>query len=345
MFVDFPIALSQIWYGVFALLLVGYVILDGFDLGVGMLHLWNREDHCRRVLLNAIGPVWDGNEVWLVTAGGALFAGFPKAYATIASGFYIPIMLFLCGLIFRACAIEFRSKHESHKWRNTWDIAFSAASFLITFLLGVLMGHFVMGVPLDAQGNIIRDQLVLFHPFALLTGFAAVSCCMMHGCIFVLMKTEGTIHDYFRARVNNCIIFFVICYVLLTMATLVYIPHMAQPFKEYPALFVLPLATMLAVANIPRSVFHGRDGWAFISSSVSIALLLSKFAIGCFPYLLRNRFGIDGRSLTIENSASSDLSLSILLLFVLIGVPFVLAYTSVIYWIFRGKVKLDSMSY
>lgn len=336
--------LADIWYGVFAILLTGYVILDGFDLGVGILHLFVKGDNNRRILLNAIGPVWDGNEVWLVTAGGALFAGFPKVYATICSGFYTPIICFLFALIFRACAIEFRSKQPNLMWRQFWDVMFSLASFLIVLLLGVLMGHFVRGVPLDTQGDVLRDRLELFHPYALLTGIGAVAVCAMHGSIFLLLKTEGELHTKCRNLAHGAMIFFIITYGMLTMTTLVYSDHMTSVFRAYPLLFVLPLLSMLALANVPRSISRGWDGFAFISSCGSIATLLGTYAIGIYPMLLRN---LDDpmHSLTVYNSSSTDMSLSILLLFVAIGVPFVLAYTSMIYWIFRGKVKLDSMSY
>jgi cytochrome d ubiquinol oxidase subunit II len=302
------------------------------------------KDYQRRIHLNSIGPVWDGNEVWLVTAGGALFAGFPEAYATLASTFYLPLVLLLVGLIFRACAIEFRSKNTNPGWRSTWDYLFSISSTIIAFALGMVLGHLIEGLPLDAQGQIVREQFAFITPFSLLTGALSVTVFAMHGCAYLLVKTEGEIHDNIREWINPCIIAFIMVYGIATMATLVYMPHMAEPFKQYPALFALPVLGMLAVANIPRQVFFKQDFRAFLSSCASIALLMSVFALGHFPYLVRSTL-VGGTSLDIHNSSSSSLSLSILLTFVAIGIPFILSYTFVIYWVFRGKVKLDSMSY
>lgn len=333
------------WYAVLALLLAGYAMLDGFDLGVGILHLFAKEDYQRRIQLNAIGPVWDGNEVWLVTGGGALFAGFPEAYATFASAFYLPLLLLVMGLIFRACAIEFRSKHPSLLWRCTWDTLFSLASIIIAFGLGVVVGHLVQGLPLDEHAQLIRAQFSFFQPFPLLTGMMFVALFAMHGSIYLLMKTEGLEHERVRNLVNPCIIFFVICYAITTMATLVYMPHMAEPFKKYPILFIMPLLGMLAIANIPRQIYWKRDFRAFLSSCMSIMALMSVFVMGIFPYLIRTCLPEPSRGLTMIDGASSSLSLSILLIFVAVGIPFVLSYTFVIYWVFRGKVRLDSMSY
>src|ERR1017187_1811984 len=184
--------LNTIWFILIGVLFVGYAMLDGFDLGVGALHLFTRSDDERRVMLNAIGPVWDGNEVWLVTGGGALFAAFPNVYATVFSGFYMVFVLLLVALIFRAVAIEFRSKQPMRWWRQMWDIGFSAGSVLSSLL----------------------------HPYALLLGITTVALFMMHGAIYALMKTEGPLHDKLRRWINQCIIFFLICFAVTTMATL-----------------------------------------------------------------------------------------------------------------------------
>lgn len=340
MHVDLPLC----WYTVLMLLVTGYAILDGFDLGVGILHLFARDDRQRRIHLNAIGPVWDGNEVWLVTAGGAFFAGFPAAYATLASAFYLPMLLLLVGLIFRACAIEFRSKHPSAYWRTIWDILFSFSSVTIALGLGMVIGHLIQGIPLDSTGEVIRSQFYFLQPFPALVGVLAVALFAMHGCIYLLMKTQEPEHDRIRTLVNPCIIFFVICYGATTMATLVYMPHMAQPFKDQPLLFCIPLLGMLAIANIPRQVYYRRDFRAFLSSCISIGAFMGVYALGQFPYLIRSNLGPD-QPLNIYTAASSSKSLSILLIFVMIGIPFVLSYTFAVYWIFRGKVRLDSMSY
>jgi cytochrome d ubiquinol oxidase subunit II len=338
------IDLNIIWFVLIGVLLTGYAILDGFDLGVGALHLLVKEDKERRLLINAIGPVWDGNEVWLVTGGGALFAAFPNVYATVFSGFYTAFMLLLFVLIFRAVAIEFRSKQEKRWWRQMWDIAFSISSILIAFLMGIALGNIITGIPLDVNGEFTGTFLGMIKPYTILVGATTVALFMMHGAIYGVMKTEGELHNKMRGWVNNTIIFFVICYVTTTMATLVYYPHMTQHFKDYPYLFIVAVLNMLAVANIPREIMHGNDFKAFLSSAASIAALMALFAIGLFPNIVISH-PIPGNSLTIYNAASSQKTLKIMLIIAMIGIPFVLAYTVSIYWIFRGKVKLTNMSY
>ncbi len=337
--------LEFIWFTIFVALATGYAILDGFDLGVGMLHLLSKKDEERRLMLNSIGPVWDGNEVWLVTAGGALFAGFPIVYAVLCSAFYVPVMILLTGLIFRAVAIEVRSKRPMAWWRWTWDILFSFASFVIAFALGIAIGNLIRGIPLDADKEFSGDLFCLVHPYAVMIGILTVSLFLMHGAIYILMKTEGELHDKMRRWTNPTIIFFIVFYATATMATLIYMPHMTDAIKERPIFFVLAVMDMLVIANIPREINLGRDGRAFASSCLNIIFLMMLYAVGSYPNVVRAINDPDGLSLTIYNAASSQKTLEILLLIALIGIPMVLAYTTAIYWIFRGKVKLDSSSY
>lgn len=336
--------LNTTWFILIGVLLTGYAILDGFDLGVGSLHLLFKEDNERRIAINAIGPVWDGNEVWLVTGGGALFAAFPDVYATVFSGFYTAFMLLLFVLIFRAVAIEFRSKQEARWWRQMWDVLFSLASIFIAFLMGVALGNIVTGVPVGADKEFAGSFFGLITPYTVLVGITTVALFMMHGAIYLVMKTEGEIQKKVKEWVNNSIIFFVICYVSTTMATLVYYPHMTEHFKSAPWLFVLALLNMLAIANIPREIYRGSEFRAFLSSCASIAALLTLFAAGIFPDIVISTINPD-YSLTIYNAASSQKTLGIMLTIALIGMPFVIGYTVTIYWIFRGKVKLNKMSY
>ncbi len=337
--------LQLICFSLFVILLIGYAILDGFDLGVGMLHLFSTEDDERRLILNSIGPVWDGNEVWLVTAGGALFAGFPDVYATICTAFYTPIMILLSGIIFRAVAIEFRSKQPMAWWRWMWDILFAVASLIIALVLGVALGNLIRGIPLDEHKEFTGSLMSLVHPYTVMVGIMAVALFTMHGSIYLMMKTEGAFHDKMRKFVNPSIIFFIVCYATGTMATLIYMPHMVQMLQERPIFFVGAIINMLLVANIPREIHLGRDGRAFICSCLNILFLIVLFAVGTYPIAVRDIHSPDVLSLTIYNSSSSHMTLSILLLFALIGIPLVLAYTTAIYYIFRGKVKLDAHSY
>ncbi|MCU0371738.1 MAG: cytochrome d ubiquinol oxidase subunit II [Ignavibacteria bacterium] len=336
--------LNITWFILVGALLTGYAILDGFDLGVGALHLLAKGDEERRISLNSIGPVWDGNEVWLVTGGGALFAAFPDVYATVFSGFYIAFMLLLFVLIFRAVAIEFRSKQENKRWRSLWDIAFSVSSIVIALLMGVALGNIIAGVPLGADKEFSGTFWGLLNPYSLMVGITTVALFIMHGAIYLVMKTGGELQNRVRGWVNNTIIFFSICFVTVTMATLIYFPNMTAHFKEFPGFFVIAIFTMLAIANIPREIHLGREFRAFLSSSATIALLLVLFAIGIFPNLVLSAPQPE-HSLTIYNAASSQKTLMIMLIMAIIGMPFVIAYTVIIQKVYKGKVKIDEMSY
>ena len=336
--------LNSLWFALVGLLFIGYAILDGFDLGVGALHLFTHTDEERRGMINAIGPVWDGNEVWLVTGGGALFAAFPEVYATAFSGFYVPFMLLLFALILRAVAIEFRSKRASHAWRRTWDVSFTAASLLGSLLIGVALGNIAWGIPLGPGYEYLGSFWDLLNPYALLVGVTTVALFMMHGAIYLTLKTEGAIHDKVRGWINNTIIFFIICYATTTMATLLFVPHMTDNIRNDPVLFVLPLLNMLAIANIPREIHHGHDFRAFLSSAAAMFFLLVLFGVDMYPRLILSS-PLTEHSLTIWNAASSDRTLGIMGIIALIGLPLVLTYTITIYWVFRGKVRLDRSSY
>jgi cytochrome d ubiquinol oxidase subunit II len=338
------LSLNATWFILVGVLFTGYAILDGFDLGVGAIHLFTKDDHERRLLLNSIGPVWDGNEVWLVTGGGALFAAFPVVYATIFSGFYLAFMLLLAALIFRAVAIEFRSKEPWKWWRQMWDVGFSVGSMLSAILIGVAMGNIAWGVPIGSDYEFAGSFLGLLHPYAILMGITTLALFMMHGSIYAVMKTEGALHEKLRVWVVRCIIFFIICYATVTMATLLYVPHITDAIKRQPAFFLIALANMLAIANIPRCIHRGKDFQAFLSSSACIVALMALFGIGMFPDLVFSAPDA-AHSLNIHNSASSQKTLGIMLIIAFIGVPIVLTYTACIYWIFRGKVRLDRMSY
>lgn len=341
---NYPIDLNIAWFLLVGILLTGYAILDGFDLGTGALLLFAKKDKDRRILLNAIGPVWDGNEVWLVVGGGALFAAFPEVYATVFSGFYLPFMLLLVALIFRAVAIEFRSKEEFPKWRSFWDTSFCVASIVIALLMGVALGNIVLGIPVGQGFEYEGGFFNLLNPYSLILGVTVVSLFMMHGAIYLVMKTEGELREMVRGWMKNSMIFFGVCYGALTIATFIFAPQMAEKIRESPWLFLLPLASLLAIANIPREVTAGRDLRAFVSSSMSIVLLMALFGLGLFPNLVPSITQPEW-TLNIRNAASSEASLTTMFSIVLIGMPFVLAYTIAIYWVFRGKVNTENLHY
>ncbi len=337
--------LEHLWYFVVGFSLIAYVVLDGFDLGVGMLHIFPKKNEERRLFLNAIGPVWDGNEVWLVVFGGALFAGFSEAYATLFSGFYTLVMLFLVALIFRAVAIEFRSKKESERWRNFWDWTFALASLGIAFGAGIALGNLVQGLPIDAEHNFVGSLSLFFRPYPILVGFLAITLFLMHGSIYLVMKTEGDLHDRIRVWAQRCMLLFFFVFFMTTCATLIHMPYMGDRMREFPLVGVLPVFAFMFFFCIPKLFAKGRDGTAFVFSCLGIASLLGLFGVGTYPFLVRSSEATAENSLTLYNAASSLTTLRVLLTIVCIGVPVVIGYGIYIYKVFRGKVRLGSSSY
>lgn len=336
--------LQSLWYLVIAASVVFYAMLDGFDLGVGVLHLCVKKDRDRRMFLNAIGPVWDGNEVWLVVIIGALFAGFPDVYATVMTAFYTMTMLFLVGIIFRAVAIEFRSKQTSLRWRGCWDISFCFASIIITFLLGVMLGNLIQGIPLNSDKEFIGGFFDLFSLYTLVIGVFALSLFAMHGCIYLIMKTTHELQTQLRKWLKPLIIFFFVAYLLATIMTFWQHPYMINRIREYPIALILPLLTLFGIFSIPRYIAKHREGRAFIVSCLTIASLFTLFGIGSYPLMLRSSIDPMTNSLTIVDS-SSAYTLRILLIIALIGVPLVFAYGIYVYHIFKGKVEITDTSY
>jgi len=338
-------ALPTLWFGLLGVLLAGYAILDGFDLGVGMVHLFVAHDDAeRRLVLNSIGPLWDGNEVWLVTFGGALFAAFPEAYATLFSGFYSAFMGLLFCLILRAVSIELRSKRIGRVWRHLWDAGFTLASFLASLLFGVAVGNLMQGVPLDAAGEYPGALLAQLRPYPVLVGVLVVTLFAMHGTIFLSLKTEGVLQVRTRRWMWRSFGFFLVAFMLTTIFTLVAVPHAIANFSRWPALWIVPVALVFAIANVPRAIFLGRPGAAFLSSVTVIAGLVALLGVAMFPNLVHSQPAPE-RSLTLWNAASSPRTLRIMLLVAAIGMPAVLAYTATVYWTFRGKTRLGEHSY
>ncbi len=336
--------LNLVWFSLMGVLLAGYAVLDGFDLGVGILHPLAKGDRERRLFMNAIGPIWDGNEVWLVTFGGALFAMFPEAYATIFSGFYAAFMMVLFALIFRAVSLEFRGKIRSRGWRTFWDWGFFGSSLLATLLFGVAVGNGIRGVPLDARGVFVGSFLDLVNPYALLVGLLAVALFAMHGAIYLFLKTEGAVRERLGRWMWHTWGLFLVCYLLATMYTLIAVPTATRNFETHPWAALVVVANILAIADIPRAMFLRRYGEAFASSAVTIVAMVVLFALAVYPNIL-TASNDPTLSLTMYNAASSPKTLWIGLVIAIVGMPFVLTYTAVIYWTFRGKVELGDHSY
>jgi cytochrome d ubiquinol oxidase subunit II len=336
--------LNLVWFGLLGVLLAGYAVLDGFDLGVGILHPLAQDDVERRYFVNAIGPLWDGNEVWLVTFGGALFAMFPEAYATVFSGFYLAFMLLLFALILRAVSLEFRSKVEAAGWRSFWDAGFFLSSLTATLLFGVAVGNAILGIPLDARGVHAGGFLDLLRPYPILVGLLAVALFAQHGAIFLYLKTEGAVQERLGRWMWHTWGAFLVLYLMTTITTLMAVPTAIRNFEAYPWAAAIVLVNILAIANVPRALFRRSYGQAFLSSTLTIACMVALFGLAIFPNLVVAS-NDPARSWTIYNAASSAKTLKIGLWIALGGMPFVLTYTGIIYWTFRGKVVLSGHSY
>jgi len=338
--------LQLLWFVLLGVLLAGYAVLDGFDLGVGILHPLARTDRERRIMMNSIGPLWDGNEVWLVVFGGALFAAFPKAYAAAFSGLYLAFMLVLFCLIFRGVSMEFRSKHPGKLWRACWDGAFCVSSTLATFLFGMAVGHSIHGLPLGPDGDFAHSIRItdLFHPYPVCVGVFAVSVFAMHGAMYVFLKTEGEFQTRVRTWMWTTFWIFLAMYIAVTAYTLLTLPRATANFRANPWAWIVVALNALAIANIPRSIYLGRPVRAFLSSGAAIAAFTFLFGLALFPNLIVSTLGPDA-DLSITRAASTEKTLRIMAIIAAMGIPFVLAYTAVVYWVFRGKVVLSDHSY
>ena len=337
--------LQTTWFIIYVVIIGGYVILDGFDLGVGMLSPFiARNDHDRRILLNSIGPVWDGNEVWLVVGGGALFAAFPLVYASLFSGFYTAMMLVLLVLILRTVAIEFRSKREGALWRSTWDWVFTGSSFGITILLGVALGNVIRGVPLDAQGNMNIGLLGLLNPYSLAIAVTAVAMLSLHGAIFLSQKVEGDLLATVRKIIPRLLAAFFIAMTALAAWTAFRDEAFAQNFRDRPWTAIFPVLALGAIVFAGAQIRRGRYLTAFVLSATMIILLLGTVAAGTYPVMLRSTTD-PAFNQTVQNASAANETLTVMLVIALMGMPFVLLYTAGVYYFFRGKVELDDESY
>jgi len=339
--IDYP----TLWFLVVGLLFSGYAILEGFDYGAGAWHLFFKKDLSRRIAINAVGPLWDANQVWLIIGGGALFAGFPVMYATMLSAMYIPFMLFLILLVLRSSAIKFRSAEKMLWWRKTWDIIYFISNTLIAFLLGVVLGNILQGFEIGENFSYKGGIFFAFlSPYAIMVGFTTLSIFMTQGAIFLLLKTEGRLHSKLTFLLKRGMIFFIISFAITSLYTLIFIPGVTDNFKEQPIFFVLPILSFLAVANVPRLVSKKKYALALVFSSLTMAFLLMLVAFQLYPVLLPSTINSDF-SVTIYNAASSQKSLGIMLTIVAIGAPLLAGYFLFLYKTFNGKVTLDDTSY
>ncbi len=342
------IDLNIIWFLLVGVLIIGYAILDGFDLGVGVIQLFTKDENERKVNINSIGPVWDGNEVWLLTGGGALFAAFPIVYATVFSGFYLAFMLLLYFLIFRAVSFEFRKFSETPEAKKKWDLAFAIGSFGPALLFGVAIGNIMRGLPVEiVDGKIVSHItfLGILNPYSLLIGVLGLVMFTMHGAIYLTLKTESEHQQKMINWASKLWMGFVALYVVSTLATFFIAPYLFDGMLKNPLFWVLFVLLLLSIVYIPVGLKAKKFGYTFLASSINIAAIIGLFAVSLFPRLVPSSINLETFSLTIYNASSTQRTLETMLIIALIGVPIVLVYTIIIYRIFKGKVILTKDSY
>jgi len=336
--------LNTIWFLLIGILFIGYAILDGFDFGVGILSLFSKDDKERRIHFNAIGPVWDGNEVWLITAGGALFAAFPTVYATVFSGFYIPLMLLLVALIFRAVSFEFRGKVDSVAWRRVWDWSFGLGSLLPAILFGVAFGNILYGIPININGDFIGSFIGLLNAYSIGIGLLSAVLFIMHGAIYLAPKTEGDLQNRCQSLASNLWIVFVVVYVIMTLWTWLALPFLFETSTKNPLFYIFMTALLGTIVYLPVLLKSKKFNRAFFVSSLVIAMMLCQAFLSLFPRFVPSSIDLN-YSLTIYNASSSPLTLRTMLIIALIGVPIVIGYSIFIHHVFRGKVEITDESY
>ncbi len=327
-------SLQIIWFLLIIVLLTGYSVLDGFDLGIGTLvPFLAKTDNEKRILFNAVGPVWDGNEVWLLTGGGALFAAFPPVYATVFSGFYLALMLVLFSLIFRAVSFEYWA-HDDQR-RGLWCKAIVIGSFLPSLLYGVALGNIIVGIPLNQSHDFAGNFFTLLRPFPLLTGLLGLSAILFHGAAFAALKSEGDIKERAHKILSKISYVFVILFILTIIFGIILIKGVISNIIGWIfAIFVIAFWFLML-----NSSKKGEDGKTFTFSSLIHISLWGLIAAIQFPIVVRATN--PALNMTLYNSSSSKLTLTVMLIIAVIGMPFVIGYTIYAYRVFKGKVKLE----
>jgi len=337
--------LNTLWFVLIAVLYIGFFVLEGFDFGVGiLLPFLSRDkdpqavDGKRRLMINAIGPHWDGNEVWLLTAGGATFAAFPQWYATMFSGFYLALFLLLLALIGRGVAFEYRSKDANPRWRNLWDWLIFLGSAIPALLLGVAFGNLVRGVPIDAEMNYVGGFFNLLNPYALLAGVATLLLFTLHGAIFLSLKTDGEIMEKAQATARR--LWLVVVLVLLALLAATYFAtDIYQRLGFNPG--VVPLTGMVSILLTGFFLRKMRQGWAFVTTALAIAFSLVTAFLILYPRVMISSIN-PLYSLTIYNASSSPYTLQVMTVVAIIFVPLVLVYQGWSYWVFRKRLTTRS---
>jgi len=335
--------LQTLWFILIAVLWIGFYFLEGFDFGVGMLlPFLGKKDEERRAIINSIGSVWDGNEVWLLTAGGATFAAFPHWYATMFSGFYLPLFLLLVGLIIRGVSFEYRSKSPDSKWRNRFDWMIAIGSFLASLLLGTAFANLVKGVPIDANMNYVSPNGImttigLLNPFGLIGGLTTVAVFLLHGANFLTLKLDGELQERARAFAKKLYIFAAIMVVLLVIGTYIYTDILTK-IGVNPG--VIPIVSAVALLISIYFINRKMENWSFVTVALHIVLTQVAFFTLMFPRVMVSSLNPDW-SLTIYTASSSQYTLTVMSIIALIFVPIVLAYQSWTYYMFRKRISTD----
>jgi cytochrome bd ubiquinol oxidase subunit II len=327
--------LGNVWFILIAVLWAGYFVLEGFDFGVGiLLPFVGRDNTERRLMINAIGPVWDGNEVWLLTAGGATFAAFPLWYASLFSGFYLALLLILAALIIRGVAFEFRSKVDSARWRRTWDTAIFAGSALPALLWGVAFANIVHGVPLNHAGVYTGNLLTLLNPYGLLGGLATLSLFTLHGAIFLSLKSTGEL----RSRARGAAMRVAVVAIAAAAAFLA----ISQAWHGRPATDVTAAIAAAALLGATAAAARGREGWAFTGTAVTLALAVATLFGDLWPDVLPSTTSAV-YSLTVANASSGHYTLVVMTWVAVIFTPVVLLYQGWTYWVFRNRLSRSDL--
>ena len=334
--------LETLWFALIAVLFIGYFVLEGFDFGVGILtKVIASDDTDRRVMINTIGPVWDGNEVWVLTAGGAMFAAFPLWYATVFSSFYLPLFLILIGLIVRGVAFEFRGKRTEERWRWWWDQAIFYGSLLPAILWGVAFANFVRGIPIEDNGLFVGNLLDLLHPYALLGGVGTLLMFTTHGAVYLALKTEDGGEIQQRAEKLGLWLSAVTAVGVIAFLAWTYFNAVALgDTGVVPG--IIPVSAMGAAIAVPILLREKLHGWAFVATTSMIALTVLTLFLNLYPRLLVS--SIDAAfDITIMNAKASDLTLTIMTWATVVFLPIVLAYQAWSYWVFRHRISRESV--
>ena len=325
-------AFVPFWFIVIAILWTGFFILEGFDFGVGMLHsVVGRNDAERRAAINTIGPLWDGNEVWLIVAGAAMFAAFPGWYATMFSGMYLAMVLLLAALIVRGVAFEFRGKDDDARWRQTWDVSLTVGSVLAPLLIGVALGDLLHGLPINSSQDYTGSFWDLLQPYALWTGVTLVLVCALHGATFLCLKTTGEVRQrsgLIARRVAPVTAAFVVGFIIWT--------HVTASTTFF--LNLIELVAILAVLAAVSLVYARRDGFAFSATTVTIAACILSIFVNLYPNLMVSSTNA-AYNLTVHNTASTPYALKAMTVVVVIFLPLVLVYQAWTYYVFRKRVS------